>query len=159
MHHLLAMYTMDAYAETRFHFDKQQRDVMGVLPLAHITGVQPPDCEKVDVGANGLSLLVDPHGVGPKTGAGVCRDELDFCMYAFSDSAQSCEVWSAHLEEALDQYKFNMARRMEVLKSRAARQARQSLSRQSFESSLPPSPLEGLDDRLRTELIDMRYVW
>ncbi|GJJ68971.1 hypothetical protein EMPS_01317 [Entomortierella parvispora] len=136
-----------------------QRDVISVLPLAHITGVQPPDYEKVDVGANGMSLVVDPHGMDPKTGAGVRADELDYCMYAFSDSAQSYEVWNAHLEEALGQYQFNMARRMEVQKSRAARQARQSLSRQSFESSVPPTPLEGLDERLRTELIDMRYVW
>lgn len=133
--------------------------MIAVLPLAHITGVQPPDHEKVDVGANGLSLVVDHHGVDSKTGTGVCQDELDFCMYAFSDSSQSYDVWSAHLEEALYQFQFNMTRRMEAQKSRAARQARQSLSRQSFESSVPPTPLDGLDERLRTELIDMRYVW
>ncbi|KAG0043145.1 hypothetical protein BGZ83_011782, partial [Gryganskiella cystojenkinii] len=135
-----------------------KRDVLAVLPLAHITGVQLPDYEKVDVGANALTLVVDPHGVDPRTQFQIDPEELDFCMYAFSDSAPLFEVWKAHLEESLDQYQINMAHRQEAQKTRAARQAGQSLSRQSFESSVSPTPLDGLDERLRTELIDMKYI-
>ncbi|KAF9272085.1 hypothetical protein BGZ68_002756 [Mortierella alpina] len=140
------------------------RDVIAAFPLAHIVRVQPPDYEKVDVGANGLSLVVHPHGIDVRSqcnisGSTVDVSDLDYSIYAFTDSSHLHEVWNAHLEEALDQYQANMARRHEVQKVKLARRASQSLSRHSFESSVPPTPLEVDDEGLRTELIDIKYVW
>ncbi|CAO3571802.1 unnamed protein product [Mortierella alpina] len=140
------------------------RDVIVAFPLAHIVRVQPPDYEKVDVGANGLSLVVHPQGVDVRSqcnnsGSILDVSDLDYSIYAFTDSSHLHEVWNAHLEEALDQYQANMARRHEVQQAKLARRASQSLSRHSFESSVPPTPLEVDDEGLRTELIDSKYVW
>ncbi|KAG9323490.1 hypothetical protein KVV02_007815 [Mortierella alpina] len=137
------------------------RDVIAAFPLAHIVRVQPPDYEKVDVGANGLSLVVQPQGVDVRSqcnnsGNIVDVSELDFSIYAFTDSTHLHEVWNAHLEEALDQHHANMARRHEVQQAKLARRASQSLSNHSFESSVPPTPLEVDDVGLRTELIDIK---
>ncbi|KAF9586677.1 hypothetical protein BGW38_010171 [Lunasporangiospora selenospora] len=123
---------------------QQRRDVIAVVPLTHILRVQPPDYEKVDVGANALSLVVNKSGVnmGHPLAAKVDTTELDFSLYAFTDSAHLHEVWTAHLEEALDQYKENMMRRQVIDHARAIRRANQSQSRRSFESGVLPTPLE-----------------
>ncbi|KAK3804601.1 MAG: hypothetical protein J3Q66DRAFT_446266 [Benniella sp.] len=90
---------------------QQRRNVIGVIPLARILRVQPPDYEKVDVGANGFSMVAGPDGVDMGSGGRqVDRSELDYCLYAFTDSTHLHEVWSAHLEEAMDQFQDNMAR-------------------------------------------------
>ncbi|KAG0308302.1 hypothetical protein BGZ98_008378 [Dissophora globulifera] len=106
-----------------------KRDVVGVVPLAYVQGVEPPDYDKVDVVANAFSILVDPNGV---------------------DMA----------EEALDQYQGNMGRRGEIQRAKMARRASQSLSRHSFESSMPPSPLDSEEGGSSTTgMIDARFVW
>ncbi|KAG0201771.1 hypothetical protein BGX28_005516 [Mortierella sp. GBA30] len=126
----------------------------------------PPDYEKMDVGANGLSMVVDPRGVDIRS---LCNNSesivdvsgLDYSMYAFTDSSRLHEVWNAHLEEALEQYQTNMARRREMQQARLARHASQSLyfSRHSYESNVPPTPLEDESQGSKIELIDMKYVW
>ena len=134
---------------------------MGVIPLAHIMRIEPPDYDKVDVGANGLSMIVDPNGVDLR-GSGnnqVDASELDYSVYAFTDSSHLHEVWSAHLEEALDQYHEKMKRRGQMQKANMVRRASQSLSRHSFESSVPPSLLDREDEGLRREMIDVKFVW
>ncbi|KAF9438812.1 hypothetical protein BGZ76_004411 [Entomortierella beljakovae] len=138
---------------------QQKRSVLGVIPLAYILHVQPPDYEKVDVGSNGFSMLIDPHGVDMDSRNSSHDDpsELDYCVYAFTDSSHLYEVWNAHLDEALEQYQVNIARRNDLQKAKIARRATRSLSRHSFESSLPPSPLEEESDK--SELVDLKYIW
>ncbi|KAG0361672.1 hypothetical protein BGZ54_009008 [Gamsiella multidivaricata] len=139
---------------------QQKRDVIAVIPLVHILGVQPPDLDKVDVGANGFSMVVDPKGVDMNTLS--CRadpSELDYSLYAFTDSAHLYKIWNAHLEDALDQYQENMIYQERIVKAKLARRASQSLSRHSFESSAPPSPLEMEGETLGTDLVDLKFVW
>ncbi|KAF9958628.1 hypothetical protein BGZ65_001303 [Modicella reniformis] len=136
------------------------RDVMRVIPLAHILRVQPPDYEKVDVGANGFSMVANHNGVDMKSGGGqVDPSELDYILYAFTDSTPLHDVWCAHLEEAIYQYWENMARRAEIHRAKMVRRANQSLSRHSFESSVPSSPLETEDESRESDMIDLKYVW
>ncbi|KAG0239541.1 hypothetical protein BGX31_002726 [Mortierella sp. GBA43] len=135
---------------------QQRRDAVGVIPLAYILRVQPPDYDKVDVGANGFSMVADPSGINMEGGGSqeVDPSELDYCLYTFTDSTYLQEVWSAHLEEAIDQYQENMTRRAEIQKVKMARR----LSRHSFESSVPPSPVtEG--GSWESDMIDLRYIW
>ncbi|KAF9112635.1 hypothetical protein BGX27_003023 [Mortierella sp. AM989] len=139
---------------------QQKRSVLGVIPFAHISRVQPPDYEKVDVGSNGFSMVIDPHGVDVKSQSNnVDPSELDYCVYAFTDSSHLHEVWNAHLDEALDQYQESMTRRHDLQKAKMARRATQILSRHSFESSIPPSPLETMEESYKSELVDLKYVW
>ncbi|KAF9357262.1 hypothetical protein BGX26_004005 [Mortierella sp. AD094] len=139
---------------------QQKRSVLGVIPFAHISCVQPPHYEKVDVGSNGFSMLIDPHGVDMRSQSNnVDPSELDYCVYAFTDSSHLHEVWNAHLDEALEQYQENMTRRHDLQKAKMARRATQSLSRHSFESSVPPSPLEVEEESEKSELVDLKYVW
>ncbi|KAF8936530.1 hypothetical protein BGZ58_004066 [Dissophora ornata] len=140
---------------------QQKRDSMGVIPLAHILRVEPPDYDKVDVGANGLSMIVDPNGVNLRSSGNSHVDalELDYSLYAFTDSPHLHEVWNAHLEEALDQYHEKMKRRGQMQKANMARRASQSLSRHSFVGSVSPSPLDGENEGLRREMIDVKFVW
>ncbi|KAI1316009.1 hypothetical protein EDD11_010534 [Mortierella claussenii] len=136
---------------------QQKRDVLSVIPLTHIARIQPPDCDKVDVGANGISFIVDPEGVDMKTlhssYSHVDPSELDYSLYAFTDSTHLHEKWNAHLEKALVQYQENLARR----------QSLKGLSRSPYESSMPPSPLNvevnGEAEAAEVELIDLKYVW
>ncbi|KAG0273593.1 hypothetical protein BGZ95_010604 [Linnemannia exigua] len=150
-----------------------KRDVIAVIPLAHISRVQLPDYDKVDVGANGLSLLIHPQGVDLTSSTfaqTIDRSELDYCMYAFTDSSHFHEVWLAHLEETLEQYQENMVKRRDMEVSRMNRRRTQPLSRHSFEttstfstSSAPVTPLDpvdGVDDEGGCrELIDVKFVW
>jgi hypothetical protein len=136
-----------------------------VIPLAHVSRVQLPDYEKVDVGANGFSMVVSPQGVDLKS-LTIDPSELDYCIYAFTDSSHFHEVWLAHLEETIEQYQENMVKRREMAVTRMNRRALQSLSRHSFEttgSSVPATPLgdlleEGGDVR-EEESIDVKFVW
>ncbi|KAF9091335.1 hypothetical protein BGX23_005263 [Mortierella sp. AD031] len=127
-----------------------KRDVITVIPLTHISRVQLPDYEKVDVGSNGFSMVVHPQGVDLKimTSSVVDRSELDYCIYAFTDSSHFHEVWLAHLEEAIEQYQENMRRRKELQPAKMSLRATRSLSRHSFEtsSSAPVTSLDPADD-------------
>ncbi|KAF9105502.1 hypothetical protein BGX29_012078 [Mortierella sp. GBA35] len=127
-----------------------KRDVIAVIPLTHISRVQLPDYEKVDVGSNGFSMVVHPQGVDLKvmTSSVVDRSELDYCIYAFTDSSHFHEVWLAHLEEAIERYQENMRRRKELQPAKMSLRATRSLSRHSFEtsSSAPVTSLDPADD-------------
>ncbi|KAG9068802.1 hypothetical protein KI688_011088 [Linnemannia hyalina] len=145
-----------------------KRDVIAVISLAHVSRVQLPDYEKVDVGANGFSMAINPFGVDFKsTSSSIDPSELDYCVYAFTDSSHFHEVWLAHLEETIEQYQENMNKRNEMAVARMNRRALQSLSRHSFEtsgSSAPATPsgdaLEGEGgEAAREELIDIKFVW
>ncbi|KAK3847209.1 MAG: hypothetical protein J3R72DRAFT_432134 [Linnemannia gamsii] len=150
-----------------------KRDVIVVIPLAHISRVQLPDYDKVDVGANGFSLLINKQGVdlaSPTLAQNIDRSDLDYCMYAFTDSSHFHEVWLAHLEETLEQYQENMVKRRDMALTRMNRRRTQSLSRHSFEttstfssSSAPATPLDPVDEMDDEggcrELIDVKFVW
>ncbi|KAF9334811.1 hypothetical protein BGZ91_010723 [Linnemannia elongata] len=144
-----------------------KRDVIAVIPLAHVSRVQLPDYEKVDVGANGFSMIINPLGVDLKSfSSSIDPSELDYCMYAFTDSSHFHEVWLAHLEETIEQYQENMNKRKEMAVARMNRRALQSLSRHSFETSGSSAPATPLGDALeeeggemREELIDVKFVW
>ncbi|KAF9912786.1 hypothetical protein EC991_008648 [Linnemannia zychae] len=146
-----------------------KRDVITVIPLAHISRVQLPDYEKVDVGANGFSILVNPQGVDIKSQS-IDRSELDYCIYAFTDSSHFHELWLAHLEETLEQYRENIKKRKEMALAKMNRRATQSLSRHSFETTstfLTSAPATPLDSRMEgeegdggcRESIDVKFVW
>ncbi|KAF9928987.1 hypothetical protein FBU30_001992 [Linnemannia zychae] len=141
-----------------------KRDAITVIPLAHVSRVQLPDYEKVDVGSNGFSMVVKSQGVDFKSNRSIESSELDYCIYAFTDSSHFHEVWLAHLEEAVEQYQENMHRRREMQIAKMNRRATQALSRHSFETSstnsAPMTPVDGLDEEdERMELIDVRFVW
>ncbi|KAG0085869.1 hypothetical protein BGZ92_008642, partial [Podila epicladia] len=124
---------------------QQKRDVLAVIPLAHLSGMHPPDLEKVDVGANGFSLAISPQGVDKST-----SDEhsdvfanMDYCLYGFTDALHMRDEWTSHLQVSLEAYRAQMAQRLKAQQRRLSRRAVQNLSRHSFESSVPPSPLDG----------------
>ncbi len=74
--------------------------------------MQPPDYDKVDVGSNGFTLAVSHSGVDMMQAAEFDLDDMDYHVYAFTDSAYLLEIWKTHLEEALDQYRENMNERL-----------------------------------------------
>lgn len=134
---------------------------MAVIPLAHLSGVHPPDLEKVDVGANGFSLAVAAQGVDI-TSNGEYSDiaNMDYCLYSFADSLQMRDVWTTHLREALNSFQVYMAQRRKAQRRNLSHRAVHSLSRHSFESSVPPSPLEGGDgDDPFSDLVELKFVW
>ncbi|KAG0361012.1 hypothetical protein BG005_009353 [Podila minutissima] len=142
---------------------QQKRDVLAIIPLAHLSGMHPPDPEKVDVGANGFSLAISPQGVDKST-SGEHSDvfaNMDYCLYGFTDSLQMHDEWTAHLQESLEAFRAHMAQRLKARQRRLSRRALQSLSRHSFESSVPPSPLDGCEeggDPL-ADLVELKFVW
>lgn len=125
--------------------------------------MHPPDPEKVDVGANGFSLAISPQGVDKST-SGEHSDvfaNMDYCLYGFTDSLQMHDEWTAHLQESLEAFRAHMAQRLKARQRRLSRRALQSLSRHSFESSVPPSPLDGCEeggDPL-ADLVELKFVW
>ncbi|KAF9374775.1 hypothetical protein CPB97_011891, partial [Podila verticillata] len=140
---------------------QMKRDVVAVIPLAHLSGVHPPDLEKVDVGANGFSLAVAAQGVDI-TSNGEYSDiaNMDYCLYSFADSLQMRDVWTTHLREALNSFQVYMAQRRKAQRRNLSHRAVHSLSRHSFESSVPPSPLEGGDgDDPFSDLVELKFVW
>ncbi|KAF8929812.1 hypothetical protein BGZ47_000871 [Haplosporangium gracile] len=151
-----------------------KRDVIAVIPLAHVSQVQLPDYERVDVGTHGFSMTINPLGVNLKSiSSSIDPSELDYCMYAFTDSSHFHEVWLARLKETLEQYRKNMAKRKEMAETRMNRRALQSLSRHSFETSVSSAPATPSRDALEGEsgegasgegarkelLIDAKFVW
>ena len=100
---------------------------MGVISLSHIQGVQPPDYDKVDVGANGFSIVLSRESVDLSNKKDLFEhdplefEQLDYHVYAFTDSAFLHEVWNATLEEALEQYRENMIKRQEILMAKRNR--------------------------------------
>ncbi|KAF9201456.1 hypothetical protein BGZ59_002694 [Podila verticillata] len=140
---------------------RMKRGVVAVIPLAHLTGVHPPDLEKVNVGANGFSLAIAAQGVD-MTSNGEFSDiaNMDYCLYSFTDSLQMRDVWTTHLQEALNSFQVYMTQRRKVQQRNLSRRAVQSLSRHSFESSVPPSPLEGGDgEDPISDLVELKFVW
>ncbi|KAG0229850.1 hypothetical protein BGW42_001315 [Actinomortierella wolfii] len=141
---------------------QQKRDALASIALAHIQAVQPPDYDKVDVSANGFSMAVRPDGVDTSQSTHYVDlelDDLDYNIYAFADSSYLHDVWKANIEEALDQYRQNIERRLAVHHAKLSRRASQSLSRHSTESSIPPTPLEEEEVIGRTDLIDLKFVF
>lgn len=133
---------------------------MAVISLAHLSGVHPPDLEKADVGANEFSLPIAAQGVD-KASSGEYSDiaNMDYCIYSFTDSPQMRDVWTSHLQEALDGFQVYMTQQRKAQQRRLSRHAVQSLSRHSFESSVPSSPLEGSDEEdLFFDLVEMKFV-
>ncbi|KAI9232380.1 MAG: hypothetical protein BYD32DRAFT_475543 [Podila humilis] len=140
---------------------RMKRGVVAVIPLAHLTGVHPPDLEKVNVGANGFSLAIAAQGVD-MTSNGEFSDiaNMDYCLYSFTDSLQMRDVWTTHLQEALNSFQVYMTQRRKVQQRNLSRRAVQSLSRHSFESSVPPSPFEGGDgEDPISDLVELKFVW
>lgn len=104
-----------------------KRDPVATISLAHIQGVQPPDYDKVDVGANGFSIVLSQQAVDLSQKAELFEhdplefEQLDYHVYAFTDSPYLHDVWNANLEEALEQYRENMMKREEVAMSKKSR--------------------------------------
>ncbi|KAF9416606.1 hypothetical protein BGZ94_010173 [Podila epigama] len=140
---------------------QQKRDVLATIPLAYILNIQPPDLEKVDVGANGFALEINPQGIEMPSGGGEMADygHMDYCLYGFTDSLHFHHVWTAHIEAALDGFKAHLAKRQKLHQARLSRRAAQSLSRHSFESSVPPSPLCISNDDPMMDRVDIKFVW
>ncbi|KAF9974544.1 hypothetical protein BGZ73_002027 [Actinomortierella ambigua] len=139
---------------------QQKRDALASIPLSQIQAVQPPDYDKVDVSANGFSMKVFPHGVDRTQCAqyvDLDMEDVDYNMYAFADSAYLHDVWKANIEEALDQYRQNMERRLAVHHAKLSRRASHSISRHSSESSVPPASLEEVVGRM--EMVDLKFVF
>ncbi|KAG0259238.1 hypothetical protein DFQ27_004189 [Actinomortierella ambigua] len=140
---------------------QQKRDALATIPLAQIQTVQPPDYDKVDVSANGFSMKVFPHGVDMTQCAQYVDldvEDMDYSVYAFADSAYLHDVWNANIEEALDQHRQNMERRLAVHHAKLSRRASHSLSRHSSKGSVPLTPLEE-EVVGRTETIDLKFVF
>ncbi|GJJ77785.1 hypothetical protein EMPS_10144 [Entomortierella parvispora] len=97
-----------------------KRDPVATISLGHIQGVQLPDYDKVDVGANGFSIVLSQQAVDLSQKAELFEhdplefEQLEYHVYAFADSPFLHEVWNANLEEALEQYRENMVKRAEV---------------------------------------------
>ena len=124
-----------------------------MIPLAHISQVQLPDYEKVDVGANGFSMTINPLGVDLKSiSSSIDPSELDYCMYASTDSSHFHEVWLEHMEEAIEQCQENMNKRKKTVVARMNRRVLQSLSRHSSETSGSSAPAvpSGVERRRRS---------
>ncbi|KAF9175668.1 hypothetical protein BGX20_002271 [Mortierella sp. AD010] len=74
--------------------------------------------------------------------------DMDFSLYAFTDSAFLYDYWTANLEEGPEQYHENMAKRGETLVAKRDRR-RKSMT----------SPLyDLLNEFVESELIDSRFV-
>ncbi|KAG0030929.1 hypothetical protein BGZ82_007195 [Podila clonocystis] len=142
---------------------QQKRDVVAIIPLAHLLGVHPPDLEKVDVGANGFSLAISPQGVDMST-SGEYSDvfaNMDHCLYSYTDSPQMRDEWTAHLQQSMEAFRAQMVRRLKAQQRKLSRRAAQSLSRHSFESSVPPSPFDGGGEGEDpfADLVELKFVW
>ncbi|KAF9114333.1 hypothetical protein BGX27_011153 [Mortierella sp. AM989] len=129
-----------------------KRDPIAVIPLAYILGVQPPDYDKVDVSSNGFSIVISPSGVNMSNASEVDLTDMDFNLYAFTDSAYLHDCWTANLEEALEQYRENMAKRGEVLVAKRDRR------RRSMVGGMTSLSFDKLNEIVEPELVDLRFV-
>ncbi|KAF9572033.1 hypothetical protein EC968_010438 [Mortierella alpina] len=139
-----------------------KREPIAIIPLAHIQGVQPPDYEKVDVGSNGFSLAVSHSGVDMMQAAEFDLDDMDYHIYAFTDSAYLLEIWKGHLDEALDQYRENMMRREEVQDAKRRRRRRQGRAAMNVvdlgHADRGGEAEEEDEEEEAVQLIDLRFV-
>ncbi|KAF8929537.1 hypothetical protein BGZ58_008871 [Dissophora ornata] len=132
-----------------------KRDPIAIIPLAHVLGVQPPDYDKVDVSSNGFSLVISPAGVDMSNATEFDLTDMDYNIYAFTDSAYLHECWTANLDEALEQYQENMVKRGEVMRAKTDRRRRSLVG--SLHSNAAVDESQVLDER-KNELVDLRFV-
>ncbi|KAI8360289.1 hypothetical protein B0O80DRAFT_200223 [Mortierella sp. GBAus27b] len=132
-----------------------KRNPIATISLAFIQSIQPPDYDKVDVSANGFSLSINPEGVNMSNASEFDLSDMDYNMYAFTDSTQQHDDWTRHLDEALDLYRENMAKRNVVMKAKRDR-LRRGLVREGGGSV--PTGCAPLDDNEEPELIDLKFV-
>jgi hypothetical protein len=116
----------------------------------------------VDVSANGFSLNINPEGVNMSNASEFDLSDMDYNMYAFTDSTQQHDDWTRHLEEALDQYRENMAKRNVVMKAKRDR-LRRGLVREGGGGGgggggSVPTGSGPLDENEEPELIDLKFV-
>ncbi|KAG0056335.1 hypothetical protein BGZ83_005454 [Gryganskiella cystojenkinii] len=149
---------------------QMKRDPVAVISLGHIRGIQPPDYDKVDVGANGFSIVLEKESVDLSSKKELFEhdplefEQLDYNVYAFTDSAYLHEIWNASLEEALEQYRENMQRREEVQIAKRGRR-RLWLNASSGTNNGRRAPLEDIAEEEdggvnggRLGLVDLRFV-
>ncbi|KAF9917613.1 hypothetical protein BX616_000448 [Lobosporangium transversale] len=101
-----------------------KRDPIAVIRLAHILDVQPPDYDKVDVSSNCFSLIIASDGVNMSNASEFDLTDMDYKLYAFTDSAFLYDEWIVRFEGALDQYRENIQRRNEVMSAKRDRRRR-----------------------------------
>ncbi|KAF9357722.1 hypothetical protein BGX26_003241 [Mortierella sp. AD094] len=131
---------------------QMKRDPIAVIPLAYVLGVQPPDYDKVDGSSNGFSIVISPAGVNMSNASEFDLTDMDFNLYAFTDSAYSRDCWTVNLEEALEQYRENMAKRGEILVAKRDRR------RRSMIGGVTSPSYDQLNEIIEPELIDLRFV-
>ncbi|KAG0210422.1 hypothetical protein BGX28_009331 [Mortierella sp. GBA30] len=132
-----------------------KREPIAIIPLAHVLSIQPPDYDKVDVGANGFTLDISRSGVDMAHAAEFDLTDMDYHVYAFTDSPYLLEIWKGHLEEALDQYRENLTRREEFQDAKRRRR-RQSASASTNMGAVDADDEEEQEERL--EMVDLRFV-
>ncbi|KAF9185184.1 hypothetical protein BGZ51_002905 [Haplosporangium sp. Z 767] len=128
---------------------QMKRDPIVTIPLAHVLGVQPPDYDKVDVSANGFSIVISRTGVDMTSADEFDLTDMDYSIYAFTDSSSQHEFWNGRLEEALDRYRDHMARREEIQDAKRRRRERRSTRVDEDDDQ---------DVEVAPELIDLRFV-
>ncbi|KAI1317067.1 hypothetical protein EDD11_009050 [Mortierella claussenii] len=129
-----------------------KRDPIAIIPLAFVQDVQPPDFDKVDVGSNGFSVVIDPKGVNMSNAHEFDLTDMDYHLYAFTDSAFLLESWTTHLQDALEQFNENMAKRHQVQIARRDRLRRSMLGERC-------SSLDYIyENGPQLDLIDLRFV-
>ncbi|KAG0006452.1 hypothetical protein BGZ65_007858 [Modicella reniformis] len=145
-----------------------KRVSIATISLAFIQKIQPPDYDKVDVSSNGFSLVVIPSGVDMSNASEFDLSDMDYNVYAFTDSAYLHDCWTANLEEALDQYRENMAKRSVVERAKRDRLRRglvavndpvAATNSSQIGSTRPSTATRAEDDESeRPELIDLKFV-
>lgn len=78
--------------------------------------------------------------------------DMDYNVYAFTDSAYLHDCWNSHLEVALEQYRENMAKRREILIAKRDRR------RRCMVGGVTSPSFEQLDEIVEPELADLRFV-
>lgn len=123
--------------------------------------ILPPDYDKVDVSANGFSLTIAPEGVDMSNASEFDLSDMDYRVNTFTDSAYLHDCWTTALEEALDQYRENMAKRAVVMQAKKGRLRRSQVVEDPAAISSNSASLScAADDSENggTELIDLRFV-
>lgn len=111
----------------------------------------------MDISANGFSLVISPDGVDMSNASEFDISDMDYNVYAFTDSAYQHDGWTMHLEEALDQYRENMAKRGVVKHAKQDRLRRVRVASPIPTGSVTLSCADE-DESEGPGLIDLRFV-